>query len=96
MEIPGRLNGISQAGETLATGKTAPVQGGDTKPATGTPMIDGDDAAISAAGLASAASDLPEVRSEKIAAIQQALADGSYQVSASEVAAKLIDHMLGR
>jgi len=33
---------------------------------------------------------------EKVAAIQQALADGTYSVPASEVAGRMIDHMLGK
>ena len=35
-----------------------------------------------------------DVRIDKVAAIQQALASGSYAVSASDVAGKLIDHLL--
>lgn len=35
------------------------------------------------------------VRMDKVAAVQQALASGSYQVPASAVASKMIDAMLG-
>jgi negative regulator of flagellin synthesis FlgM len=35
------------------------------------------------------------VRTDKITAVQSALADGSYNVSASAVAAKVVDSMLG-
>jgi anti-sigma28 factor (negative regulator of flagellin synthesis) len=35
-------------------------------------------------------------RSRKLARIRKAVADGSYTVSSSKVAGKLIDHMLGR
>jgi len=54
---------------------------------------DGDTASISAAAVAAAAG-VPDVRTEKVAAIQQALASGSYAVSPSDVAGKLIDHLL--
>lgn len=58
---------------------------------------DGDEAHLShAALLAAASSSLPEVRSEKIAVIQQALATGTYAVNASDVADKLLDHLLQR
>jgi flagellar biosynthesis anti-sigma factor FlgM len=36
----------------------------------------------------------PEVRSEKVAAIQAAIASGAYEVSASQIAGKLIESML--
>lgn len=56
-------------------------------------VADGDTASISAAAVA-AASGVSDLRTEKIAAIQQALASGSYSVSPSAVADKLIGHML--
>jgi len=49
-----------------------------------------------AAGLAAAAASDTDVRMDKVSAIQQALASGTYNVPASEVAGKMIDHMLGR
>jgi negative regulator of flagellin synthesis FlgM len=36
----------------------------------------------------------PEVRSEKIAALQTAIANGTYQVPAGEVAGKMVDSLL--
>jgi negative regulator of flagellin synthesis FlgM len=57
--------------------------------------LGGDHADLSqAAVLAAAAASLPEVRSDKVAAIQESLANGSYAVSASDLAGKLIDHLL--
>jgi flagellar biosynthesis anti-sigma factor FlgM len=47
-----------------------------------------------AAVLASAASADSDVRLEKVAQIQQALTEGTYAVSPSAVAGKLIDHLL--
>jgi negative regulator of flagellin synthesis FlgM len=50
----------------------------------------------SAASLAAAAAPDSDVRMEKVTAIQQALASGTYNVPASEVAGKMIDQMLGK
>lgn len=50
----------------------------------------------SAASVAAAAAPDSDVRMEKVNAIQQALASGAYNIPASEVAGKMIDHMLGR
>jgi len=47
-----------------------------------------------AAVLASATSADSDVRLEKVAQVQQALSQGTYAVSASDVAGKLIDHLL--
>jgi negative regulator of flagellin synthesis FlgM len=46
-----------------------------------------------AASLVAQAAVLPDVRMDKVASVQAALADGSYQVSSSNVAARLIDQM---
>src|SRR5271170_7206521 len=56
-------------------------------------ITDGDTASISAAAVA-AASGVSDVRTEKVAAIQQALDSGTYAVSPSDVAGKLIDHLM--
>jgi negative regulator of flagellin synthesis FlgM len=50
----------------------------------------------SAASVAAAAAPDSDVRMEKVNAIQQALAAGTYNVPASEVANKMIDQMLGK
>ncbi len=48
----------------------------------------------SAPALGSPIQDVDAVRTQKITKISQALADGSYHVSASDLAEKLIEHML--
>jgi negative regulator of flagellin synthesis FlgM len=55
-----------------------------------------DQATLSSAGSAMAltAAD-PGVRTDKVAAVQAALAAGTYDVPASAVASKLVDSMLG-
>ena len=50
----------------------------------------------SAASAASAVGPDSDVRMEKVAAIQQALVSGTYNVPASEVAGKMMDHMMGK
>lgn len=57
--------------------------------------LDGDQATLSRAGTeVSQSASMGGVRAEKVAAIQQALAAGTYSVPASEVASKVIDTML--
>lgn len=59
-------------------------------------LMGGDSAHLSgAASLASQAASLPDIRSEKVQALQMAIANGSYSVSSVDVAQSLINHMLG-
>jgi negative regulator of flagellin synthesis FlgM len=76
-----------------APGQTAAVRSGS--PAASSALT-GDTATLSSAGteVAQTASD-SEVRSDKVAAIQGALAAGTYNVPASAVAGKVVDAMLG-
>lgn len=75
---------------TEAAGKTS-AQGSQRAEA------EGDQATLStAASMAAAAAPDSDVRMDKVAAIQQALASGSYNVPASAVAGKMIDQMLGK
>ncbi len=48
-----------------------------------------------AASLAHQAMSMPDVRMDKVAAIQQAIASGTYQVSPADVADKIVRQMLG-
>ncbi len=57
------------------------------------PIPDGDTANIIAIAVAAAAG-VSDVRTDKVAAIQQALTGGTYAVSPSDVAEKPIDHLL--
>lgn len=89
MNVQNDLQGIPQvAGPTEVSGAKPPAtQSSDTLNKT-------DEAHLSTAShLVSQALALPDVRTEKIASIQSALASGSYQVSSSDLAAKLIDQM---
>jgi flagellar biosynthesis anti-sigma factor FlgM len=56
-----------------------------------------DEATLSpAASLAAQAAPDSDVRMDKVVQVQQALAAGTYNVPASEVAGKMIDQMLGK
>ena len=50
----------------------------------------------SAATVAAAAVPDSDVRMDKVASVRQALDAGTYNIPASEVAGKMIDHMLGK
>ncbi len=60
-------------------------------------MQNTDRATVSAAGagISQSAPD-GDVRWEKVAAVQQAVADGTYNVPTSAVASKMVDSMLGK
>lgn len=81
------LLGISQA-DTLSLNRNRAVQAGS--------QDSGDRATLSSAAsqVANAADD-SSVRMDKVAAIQSALAAGTYNIAASAVASKLVDSMLG-
>jgi negative regulator of flagellin synthesis FlgM len=81
------LLGVNPAAPSAPQGKssTAPAAGG----------LDGDRATLSsAANEISQAASGEGVRADKVAAVQAALAAGTYDVPASAVAAKVIDSML--
>ena len=67
-----------------------------TKQPTSIPSpLKGDSATLSDAGSEiSQGAALPEMRTEKVSAIQAAIASGTYHVPASAVAAKVVDSML--
>lgn|ERR1700742_2392277 len=96
MNVNNSLQGMQQ----LFSSQDVTRPAGQTNPsADQTTQLDaGSDRATlsAAASLAAAASPDSDVRMDKVSAIQQALATGSYSVPASEVAGKMIDQMLGR
>jgi negative regulator of flagellin synthesis FlgM len=49
-----------------------------------------------AASMAAASAQDSGVRMEKVASIQQAIAAGTYNIPASAVAGKMMDHMMGK
>jgi flagellar biosynthesis anti-sigma factor FlgM len=87
---PGGARQLDAAAGRPSASSSAPAQSSSAPAA----VLAGDTARISAAAQAAAAADADGVRAEKVASIQQALASGSYAVGASDVAGKLIDHLL--
>lgn len=91
-------NGIGTLQQTVGTAATEaakPVAGGAKTNATQTVSEQADHAELSATGsLMSKGLGGSDVRMEKVQALQQAIASGSYQVSSGEVAGKLIDSMM--
>jgi negative regulator of flagellin synthesis FlgM len=94
VEIRNNLNNLNSIANVPAAGNEPAAAQSDV-PATHTEPAT-DRATVSAAGaqISQPGSDA-DVRWEKVAAIQQALADGTYDVPASEVATKMVDSMLG-
>jgi negative regulator of flagellin synthesis FlgM len=94
MDIRNSLDGLkSLLGVTEPS--VAPSQTRNA-PAPATNALNSDRATVSSAGseVASALTD-SGVRMDKVAAVQGALAAGTYNVPASAVASKLVDAMLG-
>ncbi|GGH14678.1 flagellar biosynthesis anti-sigma factor FlgM [Silvibacterium dinghuense] len=89
----GAVSGAAQAGNT-ADPHSAIATGAEFASASQATI---DTASLSTAGTAASAasSTASEVRGEKVAAMQSALASGTYSVPSSEVAGKVIEHMLG-
>ena len=96
MNIQSNFNPVPYVQPTPTVGRaTGSSPASDAAPAPAESFAGLDSTSLSQASLlASASSGASDVRSEKVAAVQQALAGGSYAVSASDVAGKLIDHLL--
>jgi negative regulator of flagellin synthesis FlgM len=90
MKVQNNLPGLSQIAGAAEV--SAVQQASSQGSVTGTGRTD--EAHLSpAAQLVSQALALPEVRSDKVASVQAALANGTYQVSSSDVAAKMMDNL---
>ncbi|MDE3186065.1 MAG: flagellar biosynthesis anti-sigma factor FlgM [Acidobacteriota bacterium] len=91
-------NGVEGLKTLLGVTSTAPAQEQKAKsgPAAGSKPLGGDHATLSSAG-AEVSQTVAEsgVRADKVAAVQAALAAGTYSVPASDVAGKVVDSMLG-
>jgi negative regulator of flagellin synthesis FlgM len=107
MNVPGNISGnfdgpqptqdsysaTSAANRTAATQSTAADQASAGAPVTSSGA---DQTHLSAAAnIVSQSLGQTDVRTEKVASVQAAIASGSYHVDTSQVAGKLIDHMLG-
>jgi len=96
MNVNNNLQGLQQLFSSQEVSRTSDA--GGHSPAAGTSTRASDDTATlsAAASLAASAAPDSDVRMDKVTAIQQALASGTYNVPASEVAGRMIDHMLGQ
>jgi flagellar biosynthesis anti-sigma factor FlgM len=94
MNVNNNLQGLQQLFSSQEVSQQAGKKGASDAQAS---QAGTDNATLSsAASVAAAAAPDSDVRMEKVNAIQQALASGAYNIPASEVAGKMIDHMLGK
>jgi negative regulator of flagellin synthesis FlgM len=94
MDIRNSLDGLKSL---LGVTQPAPSATQSKPPGAASPSaLTSDSATLSSAGsaVASTAAD-SDVRLDKVASIQAALASGTYNVPASAVASKMVDAMLG-
>jgi negative regulator of flagellin synthesis FlgM len=87
--LSGNVSGVSQAAQSAATNGTGPAVSSSAA------SLGTDQASVSSTGgLVAQALSTPDVRTDKVAELQSAIASGSYQVPASEVAGKIVDSLL--
>jgi negative regulator of flagellin synthesis FlgM len=97
MNIQGDLQSIPQTLETYQTSQTSTAaEKTSATDQASTPAPSVDQTHLSAAGnIVSQSVSQMDVRTDKVASVQAAIGNGSYYVDASQVAGKLIEHMLG-
>jgi flagellar biosynthesis anti-sigma factor FlgM len=98
MNINDGLHNLPEATSVTGASRVSPVQRQQTSaPSSGTRAAEQDSAEVSlAANLANKAMQAPDVRMDKVAAVQQALNNGTYSVSPEDVAEKLVKQMIGK
>lgn len=96
MEIQNSLDGLKTLLGVSSVGSSSPPPVRSESNASGAaPGITGDHTTLSAAATeVSISSSSPDVRMDKVTAVQSALAAGTYDVPASAVAGKIVDAML--
>ena len=94
-----KMLGALQVNESKNVGGTAAAKAGSSAGAAVTSAASAgsvDHASLSAAGgLAVGSTDLSDVRTTKVAELRQAISSGTYNVSSSAVADKMVEGMLG-
>ncbi len=87
--LPGGVTGTGSAAAAVLANTPKPA------PAAAAKVSSEDLASVSSTGgLVSQALNTSDVRTEKVAALQAAIANGSYNVSSSDVANKIVDSLL--
>jgi negative regulator of flagellin synthesis FlgM len=96
MNINDGLHNLPEATGVTETSRVSPVQRQTPVSSSGTGAAQ-DSAEVSlAANLANKAMQVPDVRMDKVAAVQQALNNGTYNVSPEDVAEKLVRQMISK
>jgi negative regulator of flagellin synthesis FlgM len=98
MNLSGILNSLPDLLRSQATGKSAPATSKVTSQSQAAIPNGGktDQADLSSTGLAAAQSAASDVRMEKVQSVRSAIDAGSYHVSASDVADKMMQSLLDR
>lgn len=95
MNVNNNLQGLQQLLSSQEVAKEESAKRGSGA-AAGTQRLADEATLSSAASLAAQTAPDADVRMQKVAAVQQALAAGTYSVPSTEVAGKMMDAMLGR
>jgi negative regulator of flagellin synthesis FlgM len=86
----GSLNGVGST-----NGASTAAAAAESKAENGTSAAVSDQATVSSTGgLVAAALNTSDVRLDKVAALQSAIASGTYNVSSSDVASRIVDSLL--
>lgn len=89
-------DGLANLQPVAGASRTSPVAPVSEAQRSQPPAVSGDHTEVStAASLANRAMSVSDVRMDKVAEVQQALASNTYAVSAGDVADKIVSHMLG-
>jgi len=97
MNLSGILNGLPDLLRSQQAGKTAAATSDATNSPSQVTVENGgktDQADLSSTGLAAAQSASSDVRMEKVQSVRSAIDAGTYQVSASQVADKIMQGLL--
>ncbi len=94
-QVLGSLNPSGSVGGVSSVAETSGSNLGKTSGLSSEPVVATDTSSVSSTGgLVAAALTTPDVRLDKVAQLQTAIANGSYSVSSSDVASKIVDSLL--